>query len=55
MIIKAVFKGLNGSLGYKHGQTYLLKVKHNTIRKLDGLGVCIYGSTEAFLKNWSIV
>lgn len=51
MIIEAKFIGKN-SLGYEHGKTYKLKLKGNTITRIDGSGVCVYESLVSFLQNW---
>lgn len=54
-ILLARFKGVN-SLGYETGKKYVLKFKDKlTISRVDGTGVCPYGSLRAFLKNWDIV
>jgi len=58
--INAVFKGQDGSCGYKTNKEYQLKIKHtNRGRGLisinssstDG-GFCQYNSLMAFLRNW---
>lgn len=57
MTIKATFIGKNGSLGYVTYAIYELKVKQRgftfIIERMDGSGKCPYGSTVAFLKNWT--
>lgn len=50
--IYAIFKGEDGSLGYKNGKTYELVIKGNQIIKPEK---CPYRSVEAFLRNWEPV
>lgn len=55
--IKAVFKGADGSCGYKTGNEYTLVVRHKTnefiqIEETEGGGWCEYGSIISFLENW---
>jgi hypothetical protein len=52
--IVATFIGFN-SLGYENGTSYRLFVKHNTVCRIDGTGVCKYESVQSFLNNWSII
>jgi len=55
MIIKAIFIGENGSLGYETGKEYELILLDSTIkRRKDLTGVCPYRSVETFLQNWKI-
>lgn len=55
--VKAVFKGLDGSCGYRKGQSYLLTVsvlKNGNI-SIYGGGLtkeCEYQSIISFLENW---
>lgn len=59
--IIAEFKGKDGSLGYKKGKVYILKVciTSNTVRIEETPSrqhsVCIYDSVQNFLKNWNII
>jgi hypothetical protein len=53
MKISAKFIGLNGSLGYKTGQTYELYVAGKYIKRLDNSGACLYDSISSFLINWT--
>lgn len=55
----ARFIGEDGSMGYRKGQEYELRlVSPGTIgvlavqRTSDGGGLCPYGSEGAFLRNW---
>lgn len=58
----AIFKGEDGSLGYKTGEIYELyenvRTYQNcpvTIMRLDYTGFCPYGSHQKFLENWAII
>lgn len=51
-LITAKFIGKN-SLDYEFGKTYKLIIVGNTIKRLDGTGVCPYESIAAFTKNWT--
>lgn len=57
MLVKAIFKGQNGSLGYETDKEYTLKIVQladNILiedQKIDGKE-CQYGSVVAFLNNW---
>lgn len=55
--IKAVFKGLNNSCGYKTNSEYTLIIRHQTatnikIENVNGGGLCEYNSIGSFLENW---
>lgn len=55
--IKAIFKGQDGSCGYKTNNEYTLSVHHHPdsyikIEKVPFGGWCDYGSMVSFLKNW---
>ena len=53
--IYAVYRGRNGSLGYKTGKGYRFNVRGNTLvpSKVDGPIVPIpYSNIEKFLENW---
>lgn len=56
--IKAIFRGQDGSCGYKTGKEYLLVIRHPKkgniiIQKEIGItGECEYSSVIAFLNNW---
>ncbi len=55
--VKAIFKGLDGSCGYKKNSEYTLSIRHQTeynicIDNVDGGGRVEYGSMVAFLENW---
>lgn len=53
--VKAVFKGQDGSLGYKTNMEYTLRIKEHVliiIERLDGEGKCEYGTIVSFLDNW---
>lgn len=53
MIIKALFIGTN-SLGYEKGKTYELKlISGNIIKRINGTGMCEYGSIYSFFDNWT--
>lgn len=53
----ATFKGRDGSLGYRTGQTYRLTIYRSqrgvVISRPDGSGLCPYESLRAFLRNWT--
>ena len=61
VIVKATFKGLNGSCGYETNKEYDLQVRHSInryvqIEKLGGAtGYCDYGSMVSFMENWDNV
>jgi hypothetical protein len=58
MVIQAVFTGTDGSMGYRKGELYSLKVAGShgvAVQRLDGTGKCPYQSLSAFLANWSDV
>lgn len=53
--IKVLFKGEDGSLGYRYNQWYDLivyKDKKNTISRTDGTGYCEYETIYSFYDNW---
>ena len=52
MEIQATFKGMDGNLGFRNGEKYLLKVKGDVIYRLPDGQPCPYGSIEMFLRNW---
>lgn len=57
VIVKAIFKGHPGSLGYEFEKEYTIIVAHPPkkniqIRRVRGGGYNEYESFEAFLKNW---
>lgn len=59
-MIKAYFKGEDGSMGYKSGKKYELHVaickNKIIIRPTNGkLSMCPYDTLESFLNNWIIV
>jgi len=58
MQITATFAGQDGSLGYRKGVVYTLKLRNTggvTIRRSDGSGACPYASLSAFFRNWKDV
>lgn len=54
-IIKAVFKGQDGSLGYKKDQQYTLILKGMSIERVNGLGKCEYSTIQTFMENWDVI
>ncbi len=56
--VKAIFKGADGSLGYKARTEYTLVVHHEAgmhiqVEDVEGTAQrCDYGSMVAFMKNW---
>ena len=55
MIIKAIFKGKDGSLGYKNGQEYLLQVEqydNSKMLRIEHPTKCVYSTLTSFLRNW---
>ena len=58
--VKAIFKGLDNSCGYKTNSEYTLIIHHKTdqyiqIEDTNGGGWCEYGSIVSFLENWDNV
>jgi len=58
--IKATFRGLDNSLGYRTNKEYILTIWEDIInnkeciiiKRLDNLGYCEYNSIISFLNNW---
>ena len=56
--VKAIFKGKDGSCGYKTNCEYTLEIYHENnqyiqISKVNDVGgYCDYGSMISFLSNW---
>ena len=55
--VKAIFRGLNNSCGYKTNSEYTLIIRHKKdsfiqIEKPNGDGYCDYGSMISLLENW---
>lgn len=59
MIVKAKFKGQNGSLGFFKGAIYWLKFEANKKVRVTPVGdsgkPCLYDSLKLFLDNWEIL
>lgn len=64
MVIKAKFRGQDGSLGYKNGRWYELKLHqvpspvssdNIEISRMDNTGICQYDDIYQFLNNWTNV
>lgn len=58
MTIQATFTGTDGSMGYRTGQQYTLKLATThgvAVTRVDGSGKCPYASLSAFLANWDQV
>lgn len=55
MIIRAIFIGAHGSMGYSKGSYYRLRIERNTIYPIgnDQAKPCPY-TLEGFLANWEI-
>lgn len=58
--VKAIFKGLNNSCGYKKKTEYVLIISHKTksnirIENANGGGLCEYGSIVSFIENWDVI
>lgn len=59
-LVEAKFIGLDGSIGYRHGQTYKIMVETSDnsprlmVRLADNSGRCPYDNIFAFLANWRI-
>lgn len=56
------FTGTDGSLGYRNGKVYDLRIQRIagaehpiTIRRRTGFGLCPYRSEQAFWANWEPV
>lgn len=52
VVIEATYDGAHGSLGYRKGERYLLVIRGNSIRRVDGNGNCPYTSLEVFFQIW---
>lgn len=60
--VKAIFRGQDGSCGYRNSSEYTLTINHdndvfwieknNTFKRRDSNGYCEYGSVISFLENW---
>ena len=55
MVILAIYKGNDGSLGYVINKPYVLILKRSLIQRPDGSGRCRYESIVSFLSNWEMV
>lgn len=56
MLIKATFKGQDGSLGFVYGKEYIIIVKGlKIINAANTKQVCQYKNIETFLNNWDNV
>lgn len=57
ILISAIFKGENGSLGYQTGIKYSLIVypTSNNVARHNGMGRCPYSSINKFFENWEMV
>lgn len=59
MIVRAIFTGENGSLGYEAGKPYVLFFRvhddHIVISRPHGNGKCLYESLKSFLDNWKVI
>jgi hypothetical protein len=58
--VKAIFKGLENSCGYRTDREYTLIISHKTnkfiqIEDINGGGRCNYGSMISLLQNWDNV
>ena len=56
-VVKAIFKGTDGSLDYEKNKDYELIIRHINgeniiIERIDGEGLCQYNSLISFLDNW---
>ena len=59
--IKAIFKGQDGSCGYRKDKEYTLKLEHQSAGRglititepNENDGFCEYNSIIAFLRNWN--
>lgn len=54
---RLTFLGTDGSLGYRTGSTYYIKIFNFpdgtvAIERTDGTGYCIYSNVIRFLENW---
>lgn len=53
----ATFEGVDGSLDFRHGRKYRLKVRFYSDGTvvISGAGSgCTYGSFEKFIQNWHV-
>jgi hypothetical protein len=67
MLVKARFVGEDGSLGYRHGKEYTLKVSEGVFfyalkvertglqKFMYGAGACPYKTVDSFKKNWQVL
>jgi hypothetical protein len=56
--IKAIFKGEDGSKGFKHGMQYTLIISQKDnilITESRGTMFCHYQSVVALLNNWDVI
>jgi len=63
--VKAIFKGQDGSCGYKHGQEYALTIWNQSKISNENIAIelsdnpdknyCEYESIVSFLNNWDCV
>ena len=58
--VKAIFRGLNNSCGYKTNSEYVLIVHHKKgenvqIETINNGGFCEYSSMLSFFENWDNV
>jgi hypothetical protein len=54
MKIRAIFRGADGSLGYRNGIIYDLILIKNTVKLWNGKQQCVYSNTQKFLENWEV-
>lgn len=56
IVVKAIFRGQDGSLGYETHKEYTLIVSQSYddihIERNGGGGECDYGSIMSFINNW---
>ena len=56
--IFGIYKGANGSMGFKYNKTYRFKTSVDNglllLKTLDGLS-CYYSNMEGILNNWEII
>jgi len=60
MVVKAIFKGTDGSEGYRYNMEYTLLIIHKKgeeirIERMERTGVVLYDSMKAFLSNWDCI
>lgn len=57
-VVRAIFRGQDGSLGYEKNKEYTIAVSQETGKNIkieryaDATGQCEYSNVNLFLENW---